>query len=222
MIPRPYQPAGSEEVLRGDAGGSDASRGDPGLGQRPFQALHRALVGDHGRDRLTGDALVEHFLPGAVVEDAGVFVKGLFAARRHAGHGIAVFGADFGDAVVPQFVVRVLKADPDVHIGKPAGKKTPERLAYLERAARRVPRHALGKGDDFHGLEFRRAAGGALRQQDAAITDIHSDGVPFLAEEGTAGRPPRSGGERGRGSLGGGRLADMIQQLLRGQGLGEV
>ena len=188
VFPRRGQPARGEQVLRVDASGGDARRRDAGPGQFLPEGVDRALIGDHGGDGQAGHALVQHFGVHAIVENGFGFVERFFPARGHLGDGVAILGADFGNAVMAEFVLPVRKPDPDVGVTSSVRQKHAQRFAHPVGTARRFPVHAFRDADGLDGLKDRRAARATLRKANPALADINAHNGALFAEQRAAGR----------------------------------
>ena len=222
MFPRRGQPARSEQVLRVDVPGGDARGRNAGRGERMPDGVDSAFVGDHGGDGEAGHAFVQHFGVHTIVEDVFGLVERFFPDRGHLGNGVAIFRADFGNAVMAKLILPVGEPDPYVRVASAMRQEGAQRLAYPVGEARCFPVHGFRDAEALNGLKDRCASGAALYKADPALADINTHNRALFAEQRTEGRGRRNlegWGERSGSVVFLGCTADMLQQLLCGTGL---
>ena len=222
MFPRRGQPARSEQVLRVDVPGGDARGRNAGRGERMPDGVDSAFVGDHGGDGEAGHTFVQHFGVHTIVEDVFGLVERFFPDRGHFGNGVAIFRADFGNAVMAKLILPVGEPDPYVRVASAMRQEGAQRLAYPVGEARCFPVHGFRDAEALNGLKDRCASGAALYKADPALADINTHNRALFAEQRTEGRGRRNlegWGERSGSVVFLGCTADMLQQLLCGTGL---
>lgn len=77
-----------------------------------------------------GHAFVQHFGVHTIVEDVFGLVERFFPDRGHFGNGVAIFRADFGNAVMAKLILPVGEPDPYVRVASAMRQEGAQRLAY--------------------------------------------------------------------------------------------
>ena len=138
---------------------------------------------------------VQHFGVHTIVEDVFGLVERFFPDRGHLGNGVAIFRADFGNAVMAKLILPVGEPDPYVRVASAMRQEGAQRLAYPVGEARCFPVHGFRDAEALNGLKDRCASSAALYKADPALADINTHNRALFAEPKDGGaRPEESGG----------------------------